>query len=80
LNTASRAFENGSDDWLIIVVVPERDFMDQINANTRNTIMLCLAAFAGDCPGHSDGVGSPNHSAVGQRGKSDRRRQFNQFL
>ncbi len=33
-------------DWLIIVVVPERDFMDQINANTRTTIVLCLAAFA----------------------------------
>ncbi|MBE9034911.1 response regulator [aff. Roholtiella sp. LEGE 12411] len=32
-------------DWLIIVVVPERDFMDQINANTRTTIVLCLAAF-----------------------------------
>ncbi|MBW4684010.1 MAG: response regulator [Komarekiella atlantica HA4396-MV6] len=33
-------------DWLIIVVVPERDFMDQINANTRTTIVLCLVAFA----------------------------------
>ncbi|MBN3907013.1 MAG: response regulator [Nostoc sp. NMS1] len=33
-------------DWLIIVVVPERDFMDQINANTRSTIVLCLCAFA----------------------------------
>ncbi|WP_341529323.1 ATP-binding protein [Nostoc sp. UHCC 0302] len=32
-------------DWLIIVVVPERDFMDQINANTRTTIVLCLGAF-----------------------------------
>lgn len=33
-------------DWLIVVVVPERDFMDQINANTRTTIVLCLLAFA----------------------------------
>ncbi|MEM9486575.1 MAG: PAS domain S-box protein [Cyanobacteria bacterium P01_F01_bin.116] len=28
-------------DWLIVVVVPEADFMGQINANTRNTIVLC---------------------------------------
>ncbi|MEM8640644.1 MAG: ATP-binding protein [Cyanobacteria bacterium P01_G01_bin.54] len=28
-------------DWLIVVVVPESDFMAQINANTRNTIALC---------------------------------------
>lgn len=32
-------------DWLIIVVIPERDFMDQINAHTRTTIVLCLGAF-----------------------------------
>jgi signal transduction histidine kinase/CheY-like chemotaxis protein len=32
-------------DWLIIVVVPESDFMDQIQANTRTTIILCLGAF-----------------------------------
>ncbi len=31
-------------DWLIVVVVPEADFMEQINANTRNTILLCFAA------------------------------------
>ncbi|MFB2937482.1 SpoIIE family protein phosphatase [Aerosakkonemataceae cyanobacterium BLCC-F154] len=30
--------------WLIVVVVPESDFMEQINANTRNTFLLCLAA------------------------------------
>ncbi|MBD2018084.1 HAMP domain-containing protein [Microcoleus sp. FACHB-53] len=29
-------------DWLIVVVVPESDFMGQINANTRTTILLCL--------------------------------------
>jgi signal transduction histidine kinase len=31
-------------DWLIAVVVPESDFMDQIHANTRNTIGLSLGA------------------------------------
>ena len=29
-------------DWLITIVVPESDFMAQINANTRTTILLCL--------------------------------------
>lgn len=33
-------------DWLIVVVVPESDFMGQINANTRTTILLCLVALA----------------------------------
>jgi len=31
-------------DWLIVVVVPEADFMERINANTRTTIILCLVA------------------------------------
>lgn len=31
-------------DWLIVVRVPEADFMAQITANTRTTILLCLAA------------------------------------
>ncbi|MFM7602145.1 MAG: ATP-binding protein [Pseudanabaena sp.] len=31
-------------DWLVVVVVPEADFMAQINANTRSTILLCLGA------------------------------------
>lgn len=31
-------------DWLIVVVVPEADFMDRINANTQTTILLCLVA------------------------------------
>jgi len=31
-------------DWLIVVVVPEADFMEQINANTRSTILLCILA------------------------------------
>jgi signal transduction histidine kinase/DNA-binding NarL/FixJ family response regulator len=33
-------------DWLVVVAVPESDFMAQINANTRTTILLCLAALA----------------------------------
>ncbi|BBC22665.1 hybrid sensor histidine kinase/response regulator [Pseudanabaena sp. ABRG5-3] len=33
-------------DWLVVVVVPESDFMAQINANTRTTILLCMAALA----------------------------------
>ena len=32
-------------DWLIVVVVPEDDFMGKIQANTRTTILLCLVAF-----------------------------------
>ncbi|MGK7900347.1 MAG: ATP-binding protein [Hormoscilla sp.] len=31
-------------DWLIVVVVPEADFMELLNANARATIQLCLAA------------------------------------
>ncbi|HIK05362.1 MAG TPA: response regulator [Trichormus sp. M33_DOE_039] len=31
-------------DWLIVVVVPESDFMEHIQANTRSTILLCLGA------------------------------------
>ncbi|MEN9520227.1 MAG: hypothetical protein RLZZ381_2815, partial [Cyanobacteriota bacterium] len=31
-------------DWLVVVAVPESDFMGQINANTRTTIILCLLA------------------------------------
>ncbi|BDA68716.1 two-component hybrid sensor and regulator [Rivularia sp. IAM M-261] len=29
-------------DWLIVIVVPECDFMAKINANNQNTILLCL--------------------------------------
>ncbi len=32
-------------DWLIVVAIPEADFMEQINANTRTTILLCFFAF-----------------------------------
>lgn len=31
-------------DWVIVVVVPEADFMEHIEANTRTTILLCLGA------------------------------------
>lgn len=31
-------------DWLMVVVIPEADFMERINANTRYTILLCLTA------------------------------------
>jgi len=31
-------------DWLIVVVIPEADFMAQIHRNTRNTIALCITA------------------------------------
>jgi signal transduction histidine kinase len=31
-------------DWLVVVVVPEADFMEQIYANTRTTILLCFGA------------------------------------
>jgi signal transduction histidine kinase/FixJ family two-component response regulator len=31
-------------DWLVVVAIPESDFMGQINANTRTTIFLCLGA------------------------------------
>jgi signal transduction histidine kinase/DNA-binding response OmpR family regulator len=38
-------FKNKFDlDWLIIVVVPEADFMEEINTNSRMTILLTLVA------------------------------------
>jgi PAS domain S-box-containing protein len=33
-------------DWLIVVVVPEQDFMGQIYANTRTTILLAVGGVA----------------------------------
>ncbi|WP_430684179.1 sensor histidine kinase [Leptolyngbya sp. AN02str] len=33
-------------DWLVVVSVPESDFMAQIDENTRTTILLCIAALA----------------------------------
>ncbi len=32
-------------DWLIVTVVPESDFLARIQANTRQTILLCIFAF-----------------------------------
>ncbi|MEM9008771.1 MAG: ATP-binding protein, partial [Cyanobacteria bacterium P01_F01_bin.86] len=31
-------------DWLLITVMPESDFVAQVNANTRNTLLLCAGA------------------------------------
>lgn len=31
-------------DWLIIIIVPESDFMEEINANTINTVLLSVGA------------------------------------
>ena len=39
-------------DWLIVTVVPEADFMTQINTTTRLTILLCIVALIG-----STGIG-----------------------
>ncbi|PSB11725.1 hypothetical protein C7B76_22910, partial [filamentous cyanobacterium CCP2] len=33
-------------DWLVVVVIPEADFMEQIHANTRLTVLLCGIALA----------------------------------
>jgi PAS domain S-box-containing protein len=34
-------------DWLVIMTIPEADFMTQIDANTRTTTILCFAALVG---------------------------------
>ena len=34
-------------DWLIVVAVPESDFMGEIHNNNRTTILLCAIALAG---------------------------------
>jgi diguanylate cyclase (GGDEF)-like protein len=40
-------FKNpGGLSWIVVVTVPEADFMEAIEANTRTTILLCLAALA----------------------------------
>ncbi|BDI19685.1 hypothetical protein ANSO36C_54870 [Nostoc cf. commune SO-36] len=33
-------------DWLIVAVIPEGEFMEQINANTHITILLCISCCA----------------------------------
>ncbi|MBP0028264.1 adenylate/guanylate cyclase domain-containing protein [Roseofilum sp. Guam] len=46
-------FSQGQNlDWLIVVIVPESDFMGQIKKNTQRTIALCLVAlFVATCFG-----------------------------
>jgi signal transduction histidine kinase/CheY-like chemotaxis protein len=40
-------FKNQSGlDWLVIIVVPESDFMARIYANTRTTVILCIIALS----------------------------------
>jgi diguanylate cyclase (GGDEF)-like protein len=40
-------FKNaGGLNWIVVVTVPEADFMEAIEANTHTTILLCLAALA----------------------------------
>ena len=34
-------------DWVIVVVIPEADFIEQINANKNNNILLFIAALIG---------------------------------
>jgi PAS domain S-box-containing protein len=36
--------DNYGLDWLIVIIVPEADFMGEIYENTRHTILLCLGA------------------------------------
>ena len=31
-------------DWLVVIVIPENDFMEEIHANTASTLLLCIAA------------------------------------
>jgi hypothetical protein len=41
-----RPFKNSKGlNWLIVAVVPETDFTQKVQANTRNTILLVLAGF-----------------------------------
>ena len=41
------ALKNEIWDWLIIIVVPAKDFLEQINANNLQTMLLCIAALMG---------------------------------
>ncbi|VXD19387.1 putative Sensor protein (Modular protein) [Planktothrix serta PCC 8927] len=34
--------DNKKLEWLIVLVVPENDFLDEIKANNRTTLLLCL--------------------------------------
>ncbi|MCC3508025.1 MAG: HAMP domain-containing protein [Microcoleus sp. PH2017_17_BER_D_A] len=33
-------------NWLIVVIIPESDFLEQINTNNKTTVLLCIAALA----------------------------------
>lgn len=37
--------DNNGLDWIVVLVVPESDFMAQIHQNTKMTIVLCCIAF-----------------------------------
>lgn len=37
--------DNKKLEWMIVLVVPEQDFLDQIKANNRTTLLLCLVTF-----------------------------------
>ncbi len=39
--------DNKGLDWLIVVIIPEADFLEQINANNTTTIWLCIGALTG---------------------------------
>lgn len=34
-------------DWLVVIGIPEEEFMSKINANTRTTALFCFGAMAG---------------------------------
>ena len=38
--------DNYGLDWLLVTAIPASDFMGQINANTKTTILLCLLTLA----------------------------------
>lgn len=44
LQISEPGIENDNLDFLIVVVVPEDDFMDEIHKNTQMTVILCIAA------------------------------------
>lgn len=33
-------------DWIVVLAIPEHDFMDQIHRNTMSTVVLCLVALS----------------------------------
>jgi HAMP domain-containing protein len=38
-----RSLEQFGLNWVIVVVIPEKDFMNEIEANNRHALLLCLA-------------------------------------